>query len=87
MVVTQDTSIPCLASGDGPKSGCLPDLVSLFFPSLRLDEYFSLFDFFADRFPNPSTTGYATDKGYPHPWSRGLLCGGEMTVVPSFLAG
>ena len=48
---------------------------------------FSFPDFFDDRLPNPSTDGYGMDRGYPHPWSRGPLRGGEMTVVPSFLAG
>ena len=55
----------CLAEGDGPGFGHLPDFFSLFSPSPWFGDNFRLPDFFGDWPPNPATAGDGTDRATP----------------------
>ena len=59
------TFTPCLAEGDGPGFGHLPDFFSLFSPSPWFGDNFRLPDFFGDWPPNPATAGDGTDRATP----------------------
>ncbi|GFZ06665.1 potassium transporter family protein [Actinidia rufa] len=54
--------VACLASRDGLRFGYLPDFFSLFSPSPKFGDHFSLLDFFSHWPPNPATARYGTDK-------------------------
>ncbi|GFS46279.1 hypothetical protein Acr_00g0101200 [Actinidia rufa] len=55
----------CLAEGDGPGFGHLPDFRLPLLSFSRVWEYFCLPDFISDGLRTPSMAGYVTDRGYP----------------------